>query len=333
MISRDRNNTGMGEAGAFQYALSWALWPFLFVGCMSITAYGFSLHHPYLPFVFFNGAYFLLIISLLWLERVMPHEGAWHKPDGQIFVNIAHTLTSKGTSQILLVVNAYIGAGIATGGASGLLGAQIWPSDWPLWAQVMMAVVGSEFMLYWAHRTSHEFMFLWRFHAIHHSVKKLWIVNTGRFHFVDSLYSIVLGMLPLLALGASMDVVMWLAAVTAFIGMLTHCNVEMRFGVLSWIFNTPEVHRWHHSRVLREGNTNYGENVMLWDHVFRTFFHENRRPPARIGIHEHMPHKFSEQLIWPFLTKEKRQVISDLYKAQARENDVADVEEFQQAAE
>ena len=39
----------------------------------------------------------------------MPHERAWHKSDGQIFANIAHTLTSKGTSQILLVVNAYIG--------------------------------------------------------------------------------------------------------------------------------------------------------------------------------------------------------------------------------
>lgn len=81
------------------------------------------------------------------------------------------------------------------------------------------------------------------------------------------------------------------------------------------------------------GNTNYGENVMLWDHVFRTFFHEDRRPPVRIGIHEHMPYRFSEQLIWPFLTKEKRQVTSDLHKAKTQDNDDADAIAFQQAAE
>ncbi len=316
MISRSKTNTGTGESTGLQYALSWVLWPFLFASCMGVTAYGFSIKDPaYMPYLCFNLSYLFLIISLLWLERWMPHERDWHKPDGQTWANIAHTLTSKGTSQVLLAVNTYIGASMLTGGESGLLGVQIWPSDWSIAAQVMLAVVVSEFMLYWAHRTAHEFSFLWRFHAVHHSVKKLWIVNTGRFHFMDSLYSIVLGILPLLALGASMEIVMWLGAVTAFIGMLTHCNVEMRFGILSWIFNTPEIHRWHHSKVLREGNTNYGENIMIWDHIFRTFFHEDRRPPTNIGISEHMPAKFSQQIMWPFLSTKRREEITQEQKS------------------
>ena len=331
MIKRNRANTGAEDSNSFKYALSWVLWPFLFVTCMSVTAYGFLQDHPYLPFVCFNLSYLFLIVSLLFLERYMPHERAWLEPDGQTWVNIAHTLTSKGTSQILLMVNTYIGASLATGGESGLLGLQIWPAEWSLGAQVALAVVVSEFMLYWAHRTGHEFMFLWRFHAVHHSPKKLWIVNTGRFHFVDSLYSIVLGTIPLLVFGASMEVVMWLAAITAFIGMLTHCNVEMRFGILSWIFNTPEIHRWHHSTVLREGNTNYCENIMIWDHVFRTFFHEDRRPPAKIGIHEHMPAKFTEQLIWPFLSKKKRREITKKHKE--KNADTLESSDFSQAAE
>ena len=305
-ISRDKNNTGPKNTGPIRYAVSWILWPGLLIICMSITAYGFSFDDPYLPFIGFNLSYLFLILSLLWLEKIMPHEQTWHAPDGQTWANIAHTLTSKGTSQALLMANSYIGANILTGGADGLLGIQIWPSHWPIAAQILLAIITSEFMLYWAHRTAHEFMFLWRFHAIHHSVKKLWIVNTGRFHFIDSLYSIVMGIIPLLILGASMDIMMWLAAITAFIGMLTHCNVEMRFGIISWIFNTPEIHRWHHSKVLKEGNSNYGENIMLWDHIFGSFFHENRRPPANIGIHEHMPAKFTHQLIWPFLTKKQK---------------------------
>src|SRR5690606_14173928 len=104
-----------------------------------------------------------------------------------------------------------------------------------------------------------EWNFLWRFHSVHHSVGKLWIVNTGRFHFMDSLIKIVVSMVILVALGAPMEAIKWLMAVTAFVGMLTHCNVEMRFGPpgifsLSWWFNTPELHRWHHSRRLRESN-------------------------------------------------------------------------------
>ncbi|MGH1376151.1 MAG: sterol desaturase family protein [Alphaproteobacteria bacterium] len=330
-MRRNRSNTGLENSGRLRYFLSWFLWPALFLICMSVTAYGFVQDDPYLPFICFNGAYAFLIISLFYLERFMPHETSWHKSDGQTLANIAHTLTSKGTSQILLVVNSYIGANILSEGQAGLFGIELWPSQFPIVGQVVLALIVSEFMLYWAHRSAHEFMPLWRFHAIHHSVEKLWFVNTGRFHFVDSLYSIVLGIIPLIALGASMDIIMWLGVVTAFIGMLTHCNVEMRFGVLSWIFNTPELHRWHHSKALREGNTNYGENLMIWDHVFRTFFHEDRRPPVRIGIHEYMPKKFTHQLLWPFLTQKKKDVI--IASCDADSLDAHGAASYSQAAE
>ena len=153
--------------------------------------------------------------------------------------------------------------------------------------------------MYWVHRISHEWLPLWRFHAIHHSVTRLWILNTGRFHFVDSLLSVLAGAGLLIALGAPMEVLKWLGAITAFIGMLTHCNVQMRFGLLSCLFNTPELHRWHHSRRPEEGNTNYCQNIMLWDQVFGTYFRPPRRPPADIGIDEPMPTAFLQQLLHP----------------------------------
>ncbi len=310
MIQRNKDNTGIQHKSTMRYALSWVSWPFLFITCMLITAYGFAFPDTYLPYICFNAAYLFLITSLFYLERAMPHEEKWHESDGQTLASILHTLTSKGTSQAILIVNTYIGANMITGGDSGLLGIQIWPSDWPIAAQVVFALVASEFMLYWAHRLGHEWMPLWRFHSVHHSVEKLWFVNTGRFHFIDSLVSIVMGIVPLIFLGASMEIIMWVAAVTAFIGMLTHCNVEMRFGPISWIFNTPELHRWHHSKRLREGNMNYGENVMIWDILFRTFFNENRRPPKNIGITDYMPTRFKDQIVWPFLSVARRDEIA-----------------------
>lgn len=276
--------------------LSWLAWPGLMLACLVLTGLGFMAGKPVL---FFNIAYLFLAVSLLFLERAMPHEPSWNEDDGQTLANIAHTLLSKGTVQTLVVFSAAIGlAQYVT--PVGEPGYGIWPRDWPLPAQVVTGVVLAEFGLYWAHRIAHEWPPLWRFHAIHHSVTRLWIINTGRFHFIDSLFSIALGMTILLALGAPMEVLVWLSAVTAFIGMLTHCNVDMRFGPVSWVFNTPGLHRWHHSRDIREGNKNYGENLMLWDQLFGTYYNPSRRPPVEIGINEYTPPHFTGQLFHPF---------------------------------
>jgi sterol desaturase/sphingolipid hydroxylase (fatty acid hydroxylase superfamily) len=287
-----------------KHILSWILWPFFFIACIGLTSYGFSIGQPIL---FFNISYLFLFIGMLFFERFMPHEPLWTPSDGQAVADILHTLSSKGTVQGMLYANTVMGA--ATIFPNAKFGFDVWPTTWPLWAQVSLAVVASEFMLYWAHRTAHEHKFLWRFHAIHHSVTKLWVVNTGRFHFMDSLYKIVLGLIPLLLLGAPMEMIKWVAVVTAFIGVMTHCNVEMRFGPLSWIFNTPELHRWHHSKDLREGDKNYGENVVIWDILLGTYFREHRRPPVEIGIKEPMPVKFRYQIIWPFLNQKKQNEI------------------------
>lgn len=284
-------------AGLARTAIAWAAWPGLLALCCAITGYGFAAGHPAL---YFNLAYAVLALSLYALERTMPHEHVWNENDGQTFANIAHTLASKGVVQAAVVFSAVIGLATYVTGADEP-GYGLWPRAWPLVLQVVMAIVLAEFGLYWAHRIAHEWKPLWRFHAVHHSVTRLWIVNTGRFHFVDSFKSIAIGMTILLALGAPMEVLIWLSAVTAFVGMLTHCNVDMKFGALSWWFNTPELHRWHHSRDLREGNKNYGENLMLWDHIFGTYYNtRDLRPPADIGISEPMPAGFLQQLVWPF---------------------------------
>ncbi len=284
------------RGGTIRAVASWLAWPFLLVTCLSITGYGFVQDQPVL---YFNLAYLFLALTLLWLERAMPHEPVWNEGDGQTFANIAHTLLSKGTVQTLVIFSSAIGLATLVAPAAEP-GHGIWPRDWPLWIQVIMGVVIAEFGLYWAHRIAHEWPPLWRFHAVHHSVTRLWIINTGRFHFIDSLVSISLSMAILLSLGAPMEVLIWLSAVTAFMGMLTHCNVEMRFGPLSWIFNTPGLHRWHHSRKIREGNKNYGENLMVWDIVFGTHYNPNRPPPVNIGISEYMPPGFLQQLAHPF---------------------------------
>lgn len=283
--------------GLAKRSVPWLAWPGLLATSLSVTAYGLSVGSP---LTCFSVAYALQATALLALERWMPHEAAWNESDGQTGANIGHTLVSKGTAQSFAAFGSLIGAQ-AYLMPEPAAQAALWPTSWPLPLQVLLGLAVAEFGLYWAHRLAHELPLLWRFHAIHHSVTRLWVINTGRFHFIDSLMKAGGAILMLWLMGVPLAVTIWISAVTAYIGLLTHCNVAMRCGPLSLVFNTPELHRWHHSRDPREGNMNYGENLVLWDQIFGTFlFRPGIRPPANIGIDEWTPPGFVQQLAWPF---------------------------------
>lgn len=286
--------TGDGsQRSIIGYALTFLLWPGILAACLYGTWLGFEAGQSA---IYFNITYLLLALCLFTLERLLPHERTWLHNDSQIGPDFAHTLLNKGFTQVLIVVGVTIGiAEVAASKGGGL-----WPGDWPLAFQIMLGMLIAEAGMYTAHRAAHEWSLLWRFHAVHHSAPRLWFFNTGRFHLVDTVTSILLSQPLLFLAGAPSEVFIWVNSITAFIGMLTHCNVEMRFGPLNYIFNTPAVHRWHHSRIPAEGNSNYGENLMLYDVLLRTFYCPNRRPPADIGIDGPMPASFAGQVTQPF---------------------------------
>lgn len=260
------------------------------MSCSAILALGFSLEREVL---FFNVSYAWIVAWLFLLEIRLPYRADWRLSDGQMGPDLSHTVLNKGIVQLLIV--QLIGLGIlGTDGNSPM-------SVLPLPIQVVIGLVVAEIGLYCAHRLAHEWPLLWRFHAVHHCVKKLWLVNTGRFHVVDSLVSVIASMPFLLLSGISMDAIVWVSAITAYIGILTHCNVDMECGWLNYVFNTPNLHRWHHSAKRVEGNNNYGENLMLWDIALGTFLYQKGCDIGEIGIAEKIPNRFLAQLAVPFI--------------------------------
>jgi sterol desaturase/sphingolipid hydroxylase (fatty acid hydroxylase superfamily) len=287
--------------------VSWTIWPALLVAGLAGAGASFQTEAPLL---WFNAVYLSLVAAIALLERLMPFEQQWLRRDGETLNDIAHTLLTKGGVQIAAAFGATAPMAVATVAHPMVNGlTQIWPTGWPLPMQVALGLIIAELGLYIAHRAAHEILSLWRFHALHHSVQRLWVVNTGRFHVVDSLFKIALSQVPLYLLGAPLPVFLWIGAFTAVIGLLTHCNINVQTGPLDWIFSTPRLHRWHHSRVLAEGNTNYGENLVLWDQLFGTYFNPARRPPADIGISGRIAHGFLPQLLQPFSSRGIRQIL------------------------
>lgn len=294
-------------AAAVKRALAYLSWPLVFFSGLTGAYFAFAGERP---MVVFSAVYAGEVLILFLLERAIPYEQRWLQADGETANDIAHTALTKGLVQL-----AALSAAIFPMLAAGLLqplGAMqfsLWPSSWPMLFQAILAVIIAEFGLYWTHRIAHERLFFWRFHALHHSVTRLWVVNTGRFHVVDSLFKIALSQIPLYLLGAPLQVFWWLGAVTAFIGILTHCNADMRTGFFDLVFSTPRLHRWHHSKDISEGNTNYGENVVLFDQLFGTYFNPDRPSSTDIGIKGQIAPGFLSQLKQPFTKDGVRQIL------------------------
>ncbi|MFK0166758.1 sterol desaturase family protein [Rhizobium sp. NPDC090279] len=287
--------------------LALSSWPLVFFSGLLLTHLAFSSERPMLAFVLVYAGEVLLLFLL---ERYIPYERRWLLSDGETANDIAHTLLTKGLVQVVALLGAVFPM-LAAMILQPLANARfdLWPTALPLLLQVAIAVVIAEFGLYWSHRIAHEKLFFWRFHALHHSVVRLWVVNTGRFHIADSLFKVALSQLPLYLMGAPLQVFWWLGAVTAFMGILTHCNVDMRTGFFDYVFSTPRLHRWHHSKDMREGNTNYGENVVFFDLLFGTYFNPDRPSSTDIGIRGQIAKSFMGQLAQPFRKEGVRQIL------------------------
>lgn len=274
------------------------------------------------------GAPLALVISqgtaavvIIVAEQLWPFRREWNRSHGDVLTDVCHALVSGiGTTQIMRPL--LLAGGVAIAGAlSRQLGVGLWPTGWHPLAQLAVALVIVELPQYWLHRWQHEHDWLWRFHAVHHSAPRLYWLNAARFHPVDLGLLYAVGYVPLILLGCPESTIMLFALFDAVFGMLQHSNVDVRLGPLNRVFSMAEPHRWHHSLVLEEANTNYGSNLIVWDLVFGTFFLPNdREPPARIGIAAMpaFPPGYLAQLAVPFRWRQvQREAAPDEQRAAA----------------
>lgn len=113
----------------------------------------------------------------------------------------------------------------------------------------------------------------------------------------------MLGGITLAALGFGVELIALFTLVSGVHGYFQHSNLKLRLGPLNWFFSMAELHRWHHSPILEEANHNYGQNVIVWDLAFGTFFWpKDRESPEEIGIPEFsaFPMTYWAQLASPF---------------------------------
>ena len=292
------SDVALSPSRAGEY-FSWVIFPIVMFGSVALSISVFEGGGPSSLALFLGLGFGYLVVIIG--ERLYPFVPAWNRNHGDVATDAAWGATGFSTGALFGTLTYAIG-GLLAGFLSARLGSPLWPATWPLAAQLVLAVVIVEFFHYWIHRFEHEWEWLWRIHATHHSAPRLYWLNALRFHFLDTALLNLGFIVPLVALGASAQVItLWIIASSVH-GICQHANMQIRCGPLNWVFSMAELHRWHHSRLGRESNTNYGQNIILWDIVFGTrFLPADRKPPEDIGIAglDAFPMNWWSQLISP----------------------------------
>lgn len=176
-------------------------------------------------------------------------------------------------------------------------------ASWPIWLQIVVALVVIDFLQWIVHNLLHRVPALWKIHQVHHSVvdgEMDWIVSF-RFHWLEVVLYKSFLYLPLAFFGFGVEAVFFHAVFGTLIGHLNHANLPLGRSPLRFVLNSPRMHIWHHDVEGDEKTTkNFGIIFSTWDWIFGTAYMPDR-PPAHIGYHgvEEMPKSFFAQAVWP----------------------------------
>lgn len=135
----------------------------------------------------------------------------------------------------------------------------------------ILAVLLADFVQYWVHRAQHSVPFLWRFHAVHHSVQELGAVSYYR-HWGETTLSIVIYGVPMSIITGYTPALPFLVFALGVHGAYLHTATGLHFGWGNRILNDNRFHRIHHSLEPAHFNKNFTNQCPIWDWMFGTAY-------------------------------------------------------------
>jgi sterol desaturase/sphingolipid hydroxylase (fatty acid hydroxylase superfamily) len=174
----------------------------------------------------------------------------------------------------------------------------------PFIAQLPLAILVADLAQYATHRAFHKIPFLWRFHAIHHSIKTMDWIAGSRSHFVDILITRGLILIPMTLCGFSAATMAGYLVFVSFHATFSHTDFGPRPKWLEPYFVTVRYHHWHHAAHPEAADVNFAIHFPFIDRLFGTHYLPKDAWPERYGlINASVPNGFFAQFFAPFLRK------------------------------
>lgn len=144
----------------------------------------------------------------------------------------------------------------------------------------ILAVILLDLVIYTQHVAVHLIGPLWRLHRMHHIDLDIDVTTGSRFHPFEIIISMVIKLAAVTVLGAPPWSVLVFEILLNGTAMFNHSNALIPLAadrILRLFVVTPDMHRVHHSVIIKETNSNYGFNLPWWDRLFGTY----RAQPAK----------------------------------------------------
>lgn len=255
--------------------------------------------------LYFGLDYFIinvLVVGFLFvpLERFFPARAEQTVFRAEWQEDMFYYLVSSMLVQILgfitLAPTNFVNETMQLDGVRAYIGSQ------PFWLQVVVIMAATDFVQYWVHRAFHTYPVLWRFHAVHHSTKKMDWLAGARMHFAEIAILRGLTAVPMFTMGFDPAAIQAYLLVVYFSSSFIHANIGWKLGFLERFIVTPRFHHWHHGSDREAIDINYASHFPIYDWLFGTHhLPEDERWPENYGvIGNTVPKGYWRQFLYPF---------------------------------
>ena len=151
---------------------------------------------------------------------------------------------------------------------------------------------------------------MWRLHLVHHTDTHVDATTGTRHHPFDFVIRESFALVAVIITGMPVAFYLFYRILSVFFTYFTHANIGMPGWLdrgLSYIFVTPNMHKFHHHYQLPWTDSNYGNMLSIWDRIFKTFTYDDPKK-IRYGIdivEDATSNDISYQLRIPFNRKIK----------------------------
>lgn len=218
---------------------------------------------------FFFG---VLALMAIW-ELLAPRRALTISKTARWFANLAIIFINAAVVRLLFPLLPVALALLAQKKGWGLLNY----FDAPYWFAVIAGVIVLDLVIYLQHVMFHAVPALWRLHMMHHADLDFDVTTGLRFHPIEIILSGCIKLAAVVVFGPPATAVLIFEVLLNATSMFNHGNIRLPLSVdrvLRLFVVTPDMHRVHHSVVIKETNSNFGFNLPWWDRLLGTYCHQ-----------------------------------------------------------
>jgi sterol desaturase/sphingolipid hydroxylase (fatty acid hydroxylase superfamily) len=240
----------------------------------------------------FTGFLFLPLERLFYRLPQASFRSEWRE---DLFYFFISSIMVQSLTYLSLAPSTAISSYIGEVEFRTMIGAQ------PLWLQILEIMLLTDLVQYWVHRAFHRIPLLWRFHAIHHSARKLDWLAGSRMHLLEIICLRALTVIPMFTLGYSELAIQIYLVIVYVYSTYIHANVRFDIEWLKPFIVTPRFHHWHHGEEKEAIDVNFAIHFPLFDRLFGTYHMPQGRWPDGYGVGGHpVPSGYLAQFNYPF---------------------------------